>query len=110
MVPGFSALSAYSVPLEICVEQGILGIASFALLMLTVLVNVLLCVDDGRMRSGRKLFAIAMLVGIIGSVTYGLFDTIWYRPSVNLLFWWMVAVVGTFQSKASLHAYQTSSD
>lgn len=93
MVPGYAALGAYSVPLEILVEQGAIGLAIFLSLLLILIIRTALALDRPDMRLERKLLAVALLMGILGSLAYGLFDTIWYRPSVNLLFWFMVAAL-----------------
>jgi putative inorganic carbon (hco3(-)) transporter len=98
MVPGFTALSAYSVPLEIAVEQGILGLLAFAGLLITTGVRGLLVIDNDETALGQKLLVISAIVAVIGSLTYGAFDTIWYRPSVNLGFWWLLAVIATMTS------------
>jgi len=37
--------------------------------------------------------AIASMVGMLG---HGLFDTVWYRPEVNTLWWLNVAVIASF--------------
>jgi len=90
MVPGYTALSAYSVPLEIAVEQGVLGLLVFALLIATLAFRAF-WVLDGPSTTDRKLLVLLLASGIAGSLVYGLFDTIWYRPAVNLPFWFMVA-------------------
>lgn len=90
MVPGFNALGSYSVPLEITVEQGIVGLISFVVLLSAIFMRLLLFSDSNRDLDEKILVAI-LFAGIVGSLVYGIFDTIWYRPAVNLLFWWMVA-------------------
>ncbi len=95
MVPGYNALGAYSVPLEITAEQGVIGLAIFLSLMLVLVLRTLLFFDRP-VPVEQKLLVGALLMGILGSFTYGIFDTIWYRPAVNLLFWFMVAALATF--------------
>lgn len=92
MVPGFNALGAYSVPLEIAAEQGIIGVLIFASLLLVLILRTLFTFERP-VSVEQKLLAGALLMGILGSFTYGIFDTIWYRPAVNLLFWFMVAAL-----------------
>jgi putative inorganic carbon (HCO3(-)) transporter len=91
MVPGYNALGSYSVPLEITVEQGIIGLTIFLSLLLVLGLRTFLALDSPYLTLQQKLLAGALLTGIVGSFMYGIFDTIWYRPSVNLLFWFMVA-------------------
>jgi putative inorganic carbon (hco3(-)) transporter len=102
MVPGFTALSAYSVPLEIAVEQGVLGFIAFLAIVLTSLVRGLLSMDNAKYALEHKLFAMALLVGMMGSLMYGMFDTIWYRPSVNLGFWWLIACISGLSVRPAL--------
>jgi putative inorganic carbon (HCO3(-)) transporter len=91
MVPGYNALGSYSVPLEITVEQGLIGLSIFLSLLFVLILRTFLALDSPTLTLQQKLLAGALLTGIIGSFMYGIFDTIWYRPSVNLLFWFMVA-------------------
>lgn len=91
MVPGYNALGAYSVPLEITVEQGFIGLSIFLSLLLVLILRTFLAMDSPYLTLQQKLIAGSLLTGIVGSFMYGIFDTIWYRPSVNLLFWFMVA-------------------
>ena len=91
MVPGYNALGSYSVPLEITVEQGVIGLAIFLSLLLTLKLRTGLALESPQLSLQEKMLASALLTGIVGSFMYGIFDTIWYRPSVNLPFWFMVA-------------------
>jgi putative inorganic carbon (hco3(-)) transporter len=92
MIPGYTALSAYSVPLEIAVEQGIVGLLAFALLLVVLLFRGVAVLDNTQTAStSHKLMVLLLGAGIAGLLVYGLFDTIWYRPAVNIPFWFMVA-------------------
>jgi putative inorganic carbon (HCO3(-)) transporter len=91
MVPGYNALGSYSVPLEIAVEQGFIGLIIFLSLLLVLILRAFLALDASHLTLQQKILIGALLTGILGSFMYGIFDTIWYRPSVNLLFWFMVA-------------------
>ncbi|MEM0952056.1 MAG: O-antigen ligase family protein [Cyanobacteria bacterium P01_H01_bin.74] len=91
MTPGFNALGAYSVPLEIAVEQGLVGVLLFASLLIVLLFRVFIVLDAHVLSLAKQLLMGGLLVGVIGCIAYGLFDTIWYRPAVNLVFWFMVA-------------------
>jgi putative inorganic carbon (HCO3(-)) transporter len=94
MVPGFNALGAYSVPLEIAVEQGIPGILLFLFLLGCIEFRTILALEDEGPLA-QRLWVLMIYVGIAGSIVYGLFDTIWYRPSVNLVFWLYVAMLAS---------------
>jgi putative inorganic carbon (HCO3(-)) transporter len=95
MVPGFSGLGAYSVPLEITVEQGLIGLFIFLSLLIVAKIRTALVLDNPNCGIERKLLVGALYTGIAGCIAYGLFDTIWYRPAVNLVFWFMVASLST---------------
>ena len=99
MVPGYTALSAYSIFLEIWVEQGILGIVVFSLLWLTLMLRAG-CSLFTNIPIQNKLLIGGLWTGILGSTIYGCFDTIWYRPSVNVLFWCLVAALAVLTQKA----------
>ncbi|WP_373532698.1 O-antigen ligase family protein [Vampirovibrio sp.] len=111
MVPGYNALGAYSVPLEIAVEQGVIGLVIFLSLLLVLMLRAFLALDAPHLTLQQKILIGGLLTGILGSFMYGIFDTIWYRPSVNLLFWFMVAALATLtepRPAASLSAKEPS--
>lgn len=99
--PGFTALSAYSIFLEIAVEAGLIGLGCF-LWLLTVTFN------QGwqqlqRLRAGvdrQGFWLIAAIATIAGMLGHGLVDTVWYRPEVSTLWWLSVAwVAGYYMPK-----------
>ncbi|UBF29078.1 IctB family putative bicarbonate transporter [Kovacikia minuta CCNUW1] len=98
--PRFSALSAYSVILEVAAETGIIGLTCFIWLLL---VTFNLAWDQfqklrqARSRQGFWLMAaIATLIGMLG---HGMFDTVLYRPQVNTLWWLMFALIASYYSQ-----------
>ncbi len=97
MLTGYDALSTYSVPLEIAVESGILGLISFAAFLLLLLKNALFFVlhksADEDVLVIKIIIASAILT-ILGVFTHGLFDTIFFRPQLQFLFWTMIAMAG----------------
>jgi putative inorganic carbon (HCO3(-)) transporter len=101
MVPGFSGLGAYSVPLEITVEQGLIGLFIFLSLLMVAKIRTALMLDNPHCSIERKLLVGALFTGIAGCMAYGIFDTIWYRPAVNLAFWFMVAALSTLSEPQS---------
>ncbi|OBQ32585.1 MAG: hypothetical protein AN485_21115 [Anabaena sp. MDT14b] len=42
------------------------------------------------------LWLMGAIAAIIGLLTQGLFDTVFYRPEVNTLWWFMVALVASY--------------
>lgn len=96
-VPKFTALSAYSIFLEIIVEMGLIGLGCF-LWLLTVTFNTAWLqvqrfhqnnIVDGLWLIG----AVASLVAMLG---HGLVDTVWYRPEINTLWWLMVGIIASY--------------
>jgi putative inorganic carbon (HCO3(-)) transporter len=94
---GYSALGTYSVPLEITVETGIIGFICYSWLVATAIYQGWLTLN--RLRSDRDadgLWVIAAIAMIVGMLVHGLFDTVWYRPQVQLLWWLAIALIGSF--------------
>lgn len=106
MIPGYSALSAYNVLLEIGIEQGIIGLLIFVSILLVLLIRTMLAMDSAAMDLKTKLLCGALLTGIVGSMTYGVFDTILYRPAVNILFWFMVAALARLTEPQDSNAFK----
>ncbi|MDB9395298.1 IctB family putative bicarbonate transporter [Microcystis aeruginosa] len=90
MKPKYTALSAYSVLLEIMVETGIIGFTCFLWLLVTTIgqgIHQIKLLRDKMDSQGFWLIgAIAAMAGILA---HGFFDTVWYRPQVSTL-WWLV--------------------
>jgi putative inorganic carbon (HCO3(-)) transporter len=94
---GYSALGAYSVPLELTVETGIIGVICYGWLIFTILSQAWIALN--RLRSDRDssgLWIIAAISTIVGMIAHGLVDTVWYRPQVQLLWWLAIAIVSSF--------------
>lgn len=95
--PRFSALSAYSIILEVAVETGIIGLTCFLWLLLVIFhqgITQLQRLRQALNDQGYWLIgAIAATSGLLG---HGLFDTVLYRPDVNTLWWLMIALIASF--------------
>jgi putative inorganic carbon (hco3(-)) transporter len=95
--PNFSALSAYSIFLEVAVETGILGLACFLWLLVVLLQQGGLQLRRLRDQGSREIFwLIAAIAAVFGLLGHGLVDTVWYRPQVNTLWWLMVALITSY--------------
>jgi len=96
--PKFNALSAYSIPLEIAVEAGIPGVlVLLGLLVSAVRRGLQLSRGDGPL----ALPALASLAIIAGLGVQGLTDTIFFRPEVQLIGWFAMAVLAVGEAGAS---------
>jgi putative inorganic carbon (HCO3(-)) transporter len=92
--PLYSALGAYSVPLELALEVGIPG----AVLFFGIVIWVLRLGWQGwgiylKLGDPRGLWMGAGLAAVIGMMAHGLVDTVWYRPQVQMLWWLSVALL-----------------
>ncbi|MDT9197171.1 IctB family putative bicarbonate transporter [Limnospira fusiformis KN01] len=97
MRPRYSALSAYSVILEVIVETGFVGLTAF-LWLLTVTFNQG-WLQLKRLREWEDpngFWLIAAIATLAGMLAHGLFDTVLYRPQVNTLWWLMVALIASY--------------
>jgi putative inorganic carbon (HCO3(-)) transporter len=103
--PRYTALSAYSVFLELAVETGWIGFCCFMWLLIVTFNQGWLQLNRLRQLGRREGFwLIAAIATIFGLLGHGLVDTVWYRPEVNTLWWMMVALI------ASYYTFSPSSD
>ena len=97
--PNYTALSAYSVFLEIAVEAGLIGLTVFLwLLSVTLGQGWRLLQRLREVQSVQAYWLIAALATMAGMLVHGLVDTIWYRPQVSTLWWMMLALVASYYS------------
>ncbi|NEP79146.1 MAG: putative bicarbonate transporter, IctB family [Okeania sp. SIO3B3] len=95
--PRYSALSAYSVPLEIIVETGFIGFTAFLWLLLVTFNQGVLNLRHLRDAGDRQgYWLIGAMVAMVGLMSHGLVDTVWYRPQINTLWWLMVAIIASY--------------
>ncbi|NEQ78038.1 MAG: putative bicarbonate transporter, IctB family [Okeania sp. SIO2C9] len=95
--PRYSALSAYSVPLEIIVETGFIGFTAFLWLLLVIFNQGVLNLRRLRDAGDRQgYWLIGAMVAMVGLMGHGLVDTVWYRPQINTLWWLMVAIIASY--------------
>lgn len=95
--PRYTALSAYSVFLEVLVEAGIVGLAAFLWMLLVVFqqgwVQVQKLREIQSVQGYWLMGAIASIVGILGQ---GIADTVMYRPQISTLWWLSIALVASY--------------
>lgn len=97
MRPRYTALSAYSVLLEITVETGIIGLTAFLWLLAIAVQQTLLQLQRLRQTPNPQAFwLIAAIATLAGFMAHGLVDTVWYRPQLNTLWWLSLGVVASF--------------
>ncbi|MEM9118532.1 MAG: IctB family putative bicarbonate transporter [Cyanobacteria bacterium P01_F01_bin.56] len=95
--PRYTALSAYSVLLEIAVEGGLIGLAVFCWLLTITFGQGWRHLQRLReVQSVQAYWLIAAIATMIGMLVHGLVDTIWFRPQVSTLWWLMLAIVASY--------------
>lgn len=90
MTTGYHALGSYCVFLEIAVEQGLIGLFIFLSLLITLKVQTFRVLFSANSLK-NQCSIIAFYTAIVAAIGYGFFDTVWYRPSVNIGFWFLIA-------------------
>lgn len=95
--PRFTALSAYSIFLEVAVETGFIGLACFLWLIIVTFNVAFLQLKRLRESSNVEgLWLIGAFATLLGMLAHGTVDTIWFRPEVNTLWWLMVALIASY--------------
>ncbi len=92
MLSGFDALSCYCVFLEIAVESGIFALIAFLLFLYNIIgagIRKFVSIKD----FSSKAVLFAGVVSILAVMVHGLFDTIFFRPQIQFLFWTMTAIL-----------------
>lgn len=92
--PNFSALSAYSIFLEVAVEAGVMGLISFLWFLLILLVHGLRRWSRlVRQQHIEGVWIVAGLSACAGILGHGLVDTVWFRPQIQMQWWLAVALI-----------------
>ena len=95
MKTGFDALGSYCVPLEIAVESGIFALGAFIIFLILVIKHCLkICLNDDK-PINSKVLALSIILMIAAVSGHGLFDTIWFRPQLQFLFWTTIAMLNS---------------
>jgi putative inorganic carbon (HCO3(-)) transporter len=93
----FSALSAYSIFLEVLVETGLIGFSCFLwLLVVTFNQGIQQLRRLQASANPQGFWLIGAIAAMFGMLSHGLVDTVWYRPEVSSLWWLMVAIIASF--------------
>lgn len=95
MRSGFDALGSYCVPLEIAVESGIFALIAFVTFLVMWCRDCFRVIKNAPQRT--KIVAFSLILSILPVMTHGLFDTVWFRPQIQILFWLNVAFLGALK-------------
>ncbi len=92
MISGFDALSCYCIFLEIAVESGIFALITYLLFIISLLKegykNFINSSDYN-----YKILLFVSFISILAVMVHGFFDTIYFRPQVQYIFWTMAAIL-----------------
>lgn len=95
----FTALSSYCVFLEIALETGLIGLFVFTGGMVATFKRGMVLMKKMKpKRDLQAMWVLGAMASLAGLATQGLFDTVWYRPQVNTLWWLCVAVIAAVYS------------
>lgn len=97
MLSGFEALGAYNIWLEVLSEMGILGLAVFTWLLVAYVARNLLTYVQGQGES--RWWAVAVIAALVGMGVMGMVDTVYYRPAVQIQFWFLLAMTVAISPK-----------
>ena len=107
--PRYTALSAYSILLEVAVETGFIGLACFIWLLIITFNHGILQLMRLRQRQERSGFwLMGAIATLLGMLAHGTVDTVLYRPEVNTLWWLMVALIASYYNASA--QYETKVD
>jgi putative inorganic carbon (hco3(-)) transporter len=90
MVSGYEALGAYNIFLEVTAELGVIGLGIFLVLNAVALRINWLTFRHGD--AAARWMSVAIMAALVGTWVMGLFDTVFYRPAVQLQFWLLLAL------------------
>lgn len=95
--PRYTALSAYSIFLEVAVETGLVGLACFLWLIIVTFNHAWAQMQRLRQsRNAEGFWLIGAIATVSGMLAHGTVDTIWFRPEVNSLWWLMMALIASY--------------
>ncbi len=95
MKTGFDALGSYCVPLEIAVESGIFALISFVVFIIFWFKDCFKTIKFAPIRT--KITVFSLVLCIVATMVHGLFDTVWFRPQLQIIFWLNIAFLGTLK-------------
>ena len=103
MDPLYPALSAYSIFLEHIVELGYIGFSCFLWLIIVTINHGITQVNRLRESRGiQGLWVVGAIAAVVGLVVHGMVDTVWYRPPINTLWWFMLAIIASQSEKKTV--------
>ncbi len=94
MVTGFDALAAYNIFLEIAVEIGLLGSFIFILIFLLSFFKL-----HHLFWQKKNIFSLGIFISLVGLLTHGMVDTVFFRPQIFIPFWLLLASIDKIEGE-----------
>jgi putative inorganic carbon (HCO3(-)) transporter len=111
MRPRFSALSAYSIWLEVAVETGLIGLSCFIWLLIVTFNQAWLQLRRLQTLGNEQAFwLMATVATMFGMLAHGFVDTVWYRPQVSTLWWMMLALIASYYTVPKKMSCETTDE
>ncbi|MCD7739740.1 MAG: O-antigen ligase family protein [Candidatus Gastranaerophilales bacterium] len=92
MLSGFDALSCYCVFLEMAVESGIFALIVYILFLFSLLSSAVKNFFNSS-DFENKIILFVSFISIAAVMFHGFFDTIYFRPQIQYIFWTMAAII-----------------
>lgn len=96
MKTGFDALGSYCVPLEVAVESGVFALVFFLIFVVYAASKALRVFLNENTSQTTKIVMFSIVLCIVSTMAHGLFDTVWYRPQLQIIFWINIAILNSY--------------
>ena len=94
MISGFDALGAYNIFLQIAIETGIVGFLTFVFIFLISFLKLhYIFWERG------NIMALGIFASLIGLITHGMVDTVFFRPQIFIPFWFLLASIAKLETE-----------
>ena len=93
MDANYNALGAYSLPLEITVEMGIIGLGALIALLVTIVWSSSQSLQITDKTNSQALLILAILISLSGMLIDSFFDIVILRPQVQIILWLLIAIL-----------------
>ncbi len=101
MLSGFDALSCYCVFLEMAVESGIFALVSFLAFIFSLVIDSIKRLKSNELPE-NKIIIFTAFTAIIALMVHGIFDTVWFRPQIQFVFWTMASILTVILTKEKM--------
>ncbi len=96
MKTGFDALGSYCVPLEVAVESGVFALIFFAAFIIYSVYKAFRVFLNENTNLTAKVVMFSIILCVVSTMAHGFFDTVWYRPQLQIIFWINIAILNSY--------------